>query len=376
MRSMSKVLISQKDLHATKSGVPRIVHQQLRFFSSQGHEAYAIAERIDKQAVHASGGMPYKTFRWPISGYYRRINYQKRVAKAVKKLKPELVIGHGDIVEQDICYIHNCVHLAYRLINGKDIPDDHEVGRIHAEILTKQKFKVLVCNSQMMKNDLMDRFGVPEAMIEVLYPMYSSEKFNPESGNREGKRAELGLKNEEVVIGFITSGNFKKRNLSLVIEAVSKLKKISSVPIKVLVAGKDKTEKYQERIDALEMAQDFIFLPSIDRVEDYYAASDIFVLPAHIEEFGLSIMEAMGCGKAVITTNMTGASELIEGESRNFILKESSVDELSTKLQQLVESPELVSSLGIFNSKVAIKHSRISKERDFGHLLTKRGFRF
>ena len=373
---MSKILISQKDLHATKSGVPRIVHQQLKFFSNLGHEAYAIAERIDKEAVLNSGGIPYKTFRWPISGYYRRINYQKRVSKAVKKLGPELVIGHGDIVEQDICYIHNCVHLAYELINGKKIPADHEVGRIHAEILTKQKFKVLVCNSQMMKNDLMERFKVPEAMIEVLYPMYSSEKFNLESGKRDSKRAELKLNEEDVVIGFITSGNFKKRNLSLVIESVAKLKQTTETPIKVLVAGKDKTEKYQERINALGLAEDFIFLPSIDRVEDYYAASDIFVLPAHIEEFGLSIMEAMACGKAVVTSNKTGASEFIEGDSRDFILKDKTVDELFRKLRILVEEQDLRLKLGQLNAEVAIGHSDTEKESCFSELLKAKGFNF
>ena len=282
---MKKVLISQKDLHATKSGVPRIVHQQLRYFSEKGHKAYATSERIDKDAVISSGGIPYKTFRWPISGYYRRVNYQNRVNKAIKKLSPDLVIGHGDIIQQDICYIHNCVHLAYEKINGKKIPSDHEVGKIHSEILSSQLFKVLVCNSQMMKNDLMTRFNIDESKIEVLYPMYTGDKFNENSGNREQKRKELNLKDSEIVLGFITSGNFKKRNLNLVIEAVSLLKGKTGQSIKVIVAGKDKVEKYQEKINALGLNEIFQFVPSIDRVEDYYAACDIFTLPAHIEEF-------------------------------------------------------------------------------------------
>ncbi|MCO4755295.1 MAG: glycosyltransferase family 4 protein [Bacteriovoracaceae bacterium] len=373
---MKKILISQKDLHATKSGVPRIVHQQLRYFSERGHSPYAIAERIDKDAVLDSGGIPYKTFRWPISGFYRRINYQNRVNKAIKKLSPDLVIGHGDIVHQDICYIHNCVHLAYELINGKKIPDDHEVAKIHSEILTSQLFKVIVCNSQMMKNDLIKRFGVPESKIEVLYPMYTSEKFNLESGNRESKRSELGLDDSEVVLGFITSGNFKKRNLDLVIDAVSDLEDKLKSKIKVLVAGKDKVEKYKDKISSRGLEDKFLFVPSIDRVEDYYAACDIFTLPAHIEEFGLSIMEAMACGRPVITTNMTGASELIEGDSRDFILNKKTSEEFAQKLSVLIENDQLRTELGKVNAEVAKKHSDKSKLRDFGQLLSKYNLEF
>lgn len=369
---MKKILISQKDLHATRSGVPRIVHQQLRYFSSKGYMPYAAAERIDKEAVVASGGIPYKTFRWPISGFYRRKNYMNRVSKAVKKLVPELVIGHGDIVQQDICYIHNCVHLAYELINGKQIPKDHEVAKIHEEILNGQLFKALICNSRMMKNDLMERFNIPENKIDIIYPMYTSDKFYEGAGDRDKTRNDLGYNCSDLVLGFITSGNFKKRNLSLVIEACAKI----DLPFKVLVAGKDKVEKYQQRIKELGMEDKFKFVPSINEVENYFAACDVFVLPAHIEEFGLSIMEAMACGKAVVTTDKTGASELFEGESQDYILKDKTVDELSQKLATLIEDKELRDRLGKLNAQTALKHSDKAKAEEFGLMLKKFGFDF
>lgn len=373
---MKKVLISQKDLHATKSGVPRIVHQQLRYFSAKGHQAHAIAERIDKKAVKASGGIPIKTFRWPISGYHRRINYQNRVIKAANKLQPDLIIGHGDIVNQDICYIHNCVHLAYEKIHGKKIPLAHEVGRVHETILRAQIFNALICNSQMMKTDLIERFRVPETKVEVLYPMYSSEKFHLGAGAREQKRKELNVSNDEVLVGFITSGNFKKRNLKLLIEAVAQIRQNTPLNFKVLVAGKDKIEPYQLLLQKLELEESFIFAPSIGSVEDYYAASDIFVLPAHIEEFGLSIMEAMACGRPVVTTDMTGASELIELDSKNFILREKTVDELAFKLKPLIEDQLLRDKLGKLNSETAKKHSDKAREKDFALMLTKFGYQF
>ncbi len=67
-----KVLISRKDLRDTASGVPKKVLQELTFFSGLGHEAYAIAETINSGMVEEFNGIPVKTFRWPVSGHFRR----------------------------------------------------------------------------------------------------------------------------------------------------------------------------------------------------------------------------------------------------------------------------------------------------------------
>ena len=369
---MKTILISQKDLHATRAGVPRKVHEEIKFFASRGHKAYAIAERIDKEAVKKSGGIPLKTFRWPISGFYRRVNYMNRVNKAIKQLKPDLIIGHGDIVQQDIAYIHNCVHLAYELINGKKIPADHEVAKIHEMILKEQLFKVLVCNSNLMKMDLMRRFTIPESKVEVIYPEYNPNKFNTNS-NELGlsKRTELGFSKNDIIIGLITSGNFKKRNLSLLIEAVAEIKKETDLDFKVLVAGKDKIDIYQKRIIELGLEKIFVFAPSINNVESYYHAVDVFVLPAHIEEFGRSVLEAMACGRPVITTDTTGASELFEGESKDFILHEKTPIEFARMLKHLIEDESLRKNLGQLNAATAIKHCDQARADDFGQLLDK-----
>lgn len=371
---MKTILISQKDLHATRAGVPRKVHEEIKYFASRGHKVYAAAERIDKEAVHKSGGVPWKTLRWPISGFFRRMFYMKRTERAIKKLKPDLVIGHGDIVQQDIAYIHNCVHLAYELINGKKIPEDHQVAQIHEMILRSQLFKVLVCNSNLMKKDLVTRFGVPEHKIEVIYPEYDPKKFNLNGEElRKKKRKELGFSEEDIIIGLITSGNFKKRNLKLLIEACALIKDAN---FKVLVAGKDKAEPYLELLRENNLEDRFTFAPSINEVEEYYHAIDIFTLPAHIEEFGRSILEAMGCGKPVVPSIMTGASELLQAKSGDYILKNKSPDEYAQKLRSLVESGELRKELGELNYSTALENSDQARADDFGIMLEKYGFQF
>ena len=100
---------------------------------------------------------------------------------------------------------------------------------------------------------------------------------------------------------------------------------------------------------------------------------DVFVLPAHIEEFGRSVLEAMYCGVPVITGRHVGASEILEDEGRDFILEELSEKHLVDLLSKLVDlnTRERVSSL---NKQTAEKYSSDKQNNVFGDTLKKAGF--
>ncbi|WP_242495618.1 hypothetical protein [Salinicola tamaricis] len=50
-------------------------------------------------------------------------------------------MSHGDVETPDTVYMHNCVHLASRLIHGRDLPAGHEVAAIHDHVLGRGKFR-------------------------------------------------------------------------------------------------------------------------------------------------------------------------------------------------------------------------------------------
>src|SRR5690606_37956886 len=128
----------------------------------------------------------------------------QQVEKWVRKNRPDLVIGHGDILNQDILFIHNCVHLAHERIEGRDLPKDHEVGRIHEAIFNQGTYKLLVCNSQMMKDDLVRRFNVDPGKAVVIYPEVNLEKFkvSDKKAVRREWRSKFNFTDEDFVIGL------------------------------------------------------------------------------------------------------------------------------------------------------------------------------
>jgi len=365
-----KVLISRKDLRDTTSGVPRIVLQELEFLNSHAHQCFAIAESINKNMISESGGTPLKTLRWPMSGKFRRQFYQFQVNRWIKKNRPEIVIGHGDILNQDILFIHNCVHLAHELIEGRSLPKDHEVGVIHQEILTRGQFKILVANSQMMKNDLVNRFKINPEKVVVMYPEFNPKRFQIDSPQelRSQWRAKFGFKEDDFVIGMVTSGNFKKRNLSLLIEAFKEVTKVEP-RAKLFVAGRNIDEKYIQSAPK----NISIFAPAIEDVKTYYNLLDVFVLPAHIEEFGLSVLESMFCKIPVITTSFVGASELLKEESKEFVMGKANLDELVSMILKLRDK-NISKRISALNYETSLEFSAQVKNNTFGAILKKAGF--
>lgn len=364
-----KVLISRKDLRDTTSGVPKKVLQELQFFNKSGHEAYAIAETINVEMVEEFGGLPVKTLRWPFSGYFRRKFYHQQVDKWILKNKPQIVIGHGDILHQDVLFLHNCVHLAHELIEGKSLPADHEVGKIHTAIFEKGTYKLLICNSQMMKDDLVKRFKVKPENAVVIYPEVNLAKFKVDDAAKVKQewRQKFGFAEDDFVIGLVTSGNFKKRNLGLLIEAFKEISK-SNPKAKLFIAGGNIDQKYKDQAPK----EGVVFAPPIVDVKNYYYLLDTFVLPAHIEEFGRSVLEAMYCGVPVITTKYVGASEILEGNSREFILDQINLSELVSSLHKLMD-PKIAKGVAEQNKKIAQGFSSEVQSNVFGETLKKFG---
>ena len=83
------------------------------------------------------------------------------------------------------------------------------------------------------------------------------------------------------------------------------------------------------------------------RIEDYYQSSDVVVVPSRWEEpFGLVIIEAGAAGKAVVATRVGGIPEVIADEETGFLVDMGDVRAMTGRVQQLVNSPALRSTMG------------------------------
>lgn len=328
------------------SGSARTAYEQIQYFRSKGFEVHIAAMTLDKEVIRELGAVPHKLLPYLKStGFTRRRWYNWQVKRLRKKLNPKLTIGHGDIQEQDVLVLHNSVFLASELIHHRPLHQGNEMARTHGPLLTNQNFKVMIANSELMKTDTIERFQVPAEKIQVVYPGLDAVTFSPVNIEKKKQLRERFSLPDKVVVALVTSGNFKKRGLDIFIQAIEKLPPEIRNKASFRVLGKDEHGEYQ---------RDYLtFDPGLTDIENYFRAIDVFVLPARIEEFGRVVLEAMGCGLPVITTNKVGAAELLDEESKRYVIPSEDSNSLKNAMVEMISRPELRSYLGELNVRLA-----------------------
>lgn len=323
------------------TGASRNAFEQAAALKELGCRVVILTERGKPELAERAGARLVRLPRWPFKGAFRRFWFNRRVQAWCKRHHPDLLISHGDVESNDVIYMHNSVHLASQRIHGRELPKKHEVAAIHDHVLTQGRFKRVAVNSQMMADDFKARYGIGDDKLEVSYPGYDPEQFNPANARRgrQAMRDSLGVSENDYLIGLVTSGNFKKRNVAAFVEIAALLNERLPKRCRFLVVGKDNASPYQRQAETLGIGERFIWQTTVPDVHRLYGALDVFVLPAHIEEFGRVALEAMACATPVVLSDWVGSSELVRDRFPHLVLKADN-DAWATRIEALLLEPD------------------------------------
>ncbi len=330
------------------SGTTTTILEHAKRLSALGWSVHIFGEDLDRQALRSAGAQAHIIQGWPWGSFLKRRLFAVVCGRSLARGGYDLVHGHGDILEQDILSLHNCVHAAHEAVHGAPLPVDSGVGRIHERILRDGRFRLLIANSRLMQDEVVRRFGVPRGKTEVIYPGYAPERFRASEGpaRRGPARAELGVSDDEVLFGLITSGDFVKRGVETFLAAFGRVLR-AGVRARALVIGKEsRLAPYLKRAAIEGVAGAVTFLPPRAEIADCYHALDVYVHPARYEEFGQSVQEALACGVPVVAGRLVGAAELMAGEARDFLLEDVEAGKLAAKMAILARDAALRRRLG------------------------------
>ena len=335
---MPRIAIVCRDLRGL-GGTTRTVVEHAALLKEAGWMTDCLAYRFDRKRLQAAGAK----LRW-VPGFPWGSWAKRRLFAALADRMSsgyDVVHGHGDNLEQDILSLHNCVHAAHEAVHGAPLPEKDSVGRLHAMQLKDLRFKLLICNSKQTAEDARRRFGVPENMIRVIYPGHDPRQFNASHARklRAPARAQLGYRDDDCVIGLITSGDFEKRGVGLFLRALRELRRHGQ-NFKALIAGKEaKLGPYLRLVSELGLGEQVRFMPARTDVENFYHALDVYCHPALYEEFGQSVQEALACGLPVVVGRRVGAAELLAPGLEELVVRPDAVD-LAAKLSGLCADAE------------------------------------
>jgi len=335
------------------SGKVLLVRENAARLAQRGWRVTVAAQRLDSELLGAPGVACARVLRPPLGRRAETWWFTRRVAALARAAGTPraLVVGHGEsLARQDVLHVHNAVHRAREALRGRGWTDGEEPPYARAQrlVLSAGRFRMLVANSSQVRDDLVARYGLAADRIAVVYPGHDPARFRPGApGEASGLRAELGAGPETLLLGVITSGDFEKRAVGPFLEALGELPGELRARLAVVVVGKEAhPRRYLDLARAAGLDGRVRWLAPRPDVERLYQALDLYVHPAPFEEFGMSVLEAMACGRPVLTCATVGASELLAGAAREELLPSIEGGRLRDALARLCLDPLRRAALG------------------------------
>lgn len=295
--------------------------------------------------------------------------YLQALRREVRALRPHLLHSNGIKT-----------HLLSPATVGLPVP---RVWHLHDFIgerpLVRQALRALsslataaIANSHAVGTDAREVLGsVP---IHVVYNGVDVERFapGPGEGSRLDELAGLPPAPEGTLRLGLVATYARWKGQELFLQAAARLwRQRPALPVRFYLVGAPlyrtpgsqfSEEELRERVSRLGLSGRVGLVPFQREPEAVYRALDIFVhASTRREPFGLTIAEAMACGRPAVISRASGAAELITEGVDALTLPSGDEEALAMALRTLVEDAELRERLGRAARRTAVE--RFSRER-------------
>lgn len=217
-------------------------------------------------------------------------------------------------------------------------PHHRYLLRAERELFTSARLRAVICNSRMVRDEIIRHFGIDAGKLHVIYSGVDTRKFHPDATRslRGPARERLAIPPDAKVALFVGSG-FERKGVAAFIDAVAGMPQWHGV-----VVGKDKRLNAAKQYAAAKRcAHRMHFTGGVADVLPYYAAADVLLLPTLYDPFPNVCLEALACGLPVITSTKSGAAELVRDGENGYVTDALDIAAMQTALDKVLASPQM-----------------------------------
>lgn len=282
----------------------------------------------------------------------RAKNFALAVRHELKKHHFDLIQTHERIPGFDIFRAGDGVHKTWLTIRNQDAgllkrtwtaldPFHRYQLKQEKELFEHVNLKAVICNSAMVKTEIVENFAIQQDKIHVIYNGIDTTKFRPASEQeRNLARQTLGLAPNTPTLIFLGSG-FERKGLRYLLAAMG----TASDKLHLLVVGGDKHRKsYEQYAASLGIQSRVHFLGEKKDPLPYLWAADAMTFPTLYDPCPNAVLEGMACGLGIVTSPHCGAKEMID-EASGICVSPYDTQGLANALNQFVE-PHVARAMG------------------------------
>lgn len=264
-----------------------------------------------------------------------------------KRVRFDLVqMVESNLLFGEVSYSHFC-HTAFLNEHWSTTPGrglrrllrwlDH---RLHSwfEHRTYRRVRRILVPSRGLGNELVRQFPCTSQKLSVLPNAVDVERLHaPPDFDRAGARARMGFTDEDTVFVFVALGQFERKGLPLLFEALSRL---ASSHAKLIVVGgePDLIAAYRSEAARLRLRETVVFAGMQSDVRPFFWVSDAFAFPSSYETFSLVSYEAAAAGLPVIAPPLNGIEDLVR-DGDNGVVIARTIDGVTEGLRRFLGLP-------------------------------------
>lgn len=278
-----------------------------------------------------------------------------KIQRVLRKVNPDIVNTHIFFYTAlPVLYAIKCAspqakHFHTIHTSGLHYANNKGCLKIRIEAMCYKKMSsTLICVSKEVERNIRKLFPVVNA---VLIPNYINvHNFNT--------KLQQGKLDDGKIRIIYPSRLVEGKNHATLLGAMLQLQqKHSNIELWLLGDG-ELREKLNDYVKANNLNDSIKFLGYRDDVAQIIAQCDIGVFPSQYEGFGLALIEMMAVGLPVICSDIPTFMDLSISDNDILFFKTLDAIDLSLKIEQLIDNPQLRKSMGVQSVNIANLYSR------------------
>lgn len=207
---------------------------------------------------------------------------------------------------------------------------------------TVERAERILTPSDFSKAAILRYYGLPEERV-VVVPNGVSRRFRPVDRDVACAAVEKRLGVHGPFVVCVCDLQPRKNHLGLLRAFEQVTKAYPKLPHRLIFVGQETwySPRLHRAVAESEVANRVHFAGFVedDDLVNFYGACDLAVYPSFYEGFGLPILEAMACGRAVACSNTTAMLEV--ADSAGLVFDPHNVDQMARAISDVLIEPEL-----------------------------------
>lgn len=316
----------------------------MKAFHEKGHTVYALGnEEESKWALgFCKHGINYKQIKVQRNGTnpLSDLKTLKSIKKALKEIKPDKIFTYQakTVIYGGIAANQLGITEVYPLIAGL------------GSIFLNDSFKTKIIRKILMTEYRVAMKKAPTVFFQNSDDISEFEKYKVIKNQSVVKLNGSGVSLEKFAVqpmpekfGFLCiSRLIRDKGVYEYLKACEIIKK-KNPDIRCLLVGPYdsnpsslKPEKLQRFIDEGIVE----YFGEQSDVVPYFAQCSVYVLPSYREGTPKTVLEAMACGRATITTDVPGCKETVDNNINGLLVPAKNVEKLAEAMQYMIDNPE------------------------------------